>query len=145
MDDVKDPVIVLDDDECWRRLATRVVGRIVTRVGDVVDIFPVNYVVDGESIVLRTAEGSKLMELVISEDVLFEVDEHTAEDAWSVIIRGKAKRLEREAEQFHARVREGFLELAAAEPERFLVLDASLPIDELHTAIIARVAPLVTR
>lgn len=56
-----------------------------------------------------------------------------------------ADRLEREAEQFHARVREGFLALAAAEPERFLVLDAALPVDELHTAIVARVAPLVTR
>lgn len=55
----------------------------------------------------------------------------------------QADRLEREAAEFHRRVREGFLELAAAEPERFLVLDASLPVDELHDAIVARVAPLL--
>ncbi len=56
----------------------------------------------------------------------------------------QADRLEREAEEFHARVRERFLDLAAAEPDRFLVLDASLPVEELHTAIVARVAPMLT-
>ncbi len=55
----------------------------------------------------------------------------------------QADRLEREAEEFHARVRERFLDLAAAEPDRFLVLDASLPVEELHTAIVARVAPML--
>lgn len=98
MNDMQNPVSVLSDAECWERLATMAVGRIVTHVRDVVDIFPVNYAVDGESIVLRTAEGSKLIELVISEDVLFEVDDHTETDAWSVIVRGKARKLEREAE-----------------------------------------------
>ncbi len=92
------PIRQLSDQECWEQLATQDVGRLVTRVRDVIDIFPVNYVVDGESIVLRTAEGSKLVELVISEDVLFEVDEHTDSDAWSVILRGKARRLERASE-----------------------------------------------
>lgn len=54
-----------------------------------------------------------------------------------------ADRLEREAEEFHERVREEFLALAAAEPERFLVLDAAQPIEELHMAIVARAASLV--
>ena len=49
-------------------------------------------------------------------------------------------RLEAERGEFHARVREKFLALAAAEPERFVVLDASLPVDELAEAIRARVA-----
>jgi dTMP kinase len=34
-------------------------------------------------------------------------------------------RLEREPPEFHRRVRQGYLELAAAEPERFVVLDAT--------------------
>lgn len=55
----------------------------------------------------------------------------------------EADRLEREAAAFHQRVREQYLALAAAEPERFLVLDATLPIEEIHERIIARVAPLV--
>ncbi|MFC6235777.1 dTMP kinase, partial [Leucobacter soli] len=54
-----------------------------------------------------------------------------------------ADRLEREAAEFHRRVRDGFLALANAEPERFLVLDAALPIEELHAAIAARVEPLL--
>lgn len=55
----------------------------------------------------------------------------------------QADRLEREAKEFHARVRGAFLALAAAEPDRFLVLDAALPVDELHTAIRARVLQLL--
>lgn len=55
----------------------------------------------------------------------------------------RADRLEREAVEFHNRVREGFLALAEGEPERFLVLDAAKPVDELHAAILARVAPLL--
>jgi dTMP kinase len=49
-------------------------------------------------------------------------------------------RLEAEKSAFHERVRASFLALAAAEPERFLVLDASRPVDELAAAIRERVA-----
>lgn len=49
-------------------------------------------------------------------------------------------RLEAEKSDFHVRVRRAFLELASAEPERFLVLDASLPIDELARLVRERVA-----
>ncbi|MGY4859551.1 dTMP kinase [Cryobacterium sp. AP23] len=52
-------------------------------------------------------------------------------------------RLEAEKGEFHARVRAAFLELAAAEPDRFLVLDASLPVDELAAQIRTRVAALL--
>lgn len=55
----------------------------------------------------------------------------------------KADRLEREAAEFHNRVRAEYLKLAAAEPERFLVLDAAAPIEKLHEAVVARVAPLI--
>ena len=53
-------------------------------------------------------------------------------------------RLEAEQADFHARVRQAFLELAAAEPERFLVLDATLPADDLGAAVRARVAALLS-
>lgn len=52
-------------------------------------------------------------------------------------------RLEAEKEDFHRRVREAFLALAAAEPERFLVVDAALSPETLAEAIRARVAPLL--
>ncbi|ANP71489.1 Thymidylate kinase [Cryobacterium arcticum] len=52
-------------------------------------------------------------------------------------------RLEAEKGEFHARVRAAFLDLAAAEPDRFLVLDAAAPIDEIAERIRARVATLL--
>ncbi|MBY0280918.1 MAG: dTMP kinase [Alphaproteobacteria bacterium] len=37
--------------------------------------------------------------------------------------------------EFHQHVREGFLKIAAAEPKRCMVIDASLPLDEIHELI----------
>ena len=54
-------------------------------------------------------------------------------------------RLEAERDEFHARVRAEYLALAAAEPERFLVLDASLPAGEIAEAVRARVTALLAR
>jgi dTMP kinase len=42
-----------------------------------------------------------------------------------VALRGARDRLESEAREFHERVRNGYLELAAAEPERWVRIDAS--------------------
>ncbi len=52
-------------------------------------------------------------------------------------------RLEAEQESFHTRVRAEFLALATAEPDRFLVLDASASPDALATAVRERVAALL--
>ncbi len=52
-------------------------------------------------------------------------------------------RLEAEDGDFHSRVRTGFLELAALEPDRFLVLPATDSIESIAAAIRARVAPLL--
>jgi len=52
-------------------------------------------------------------------------------------------RLEAEKEEFHARVRSAYLALAAAEPQRFLVVDASLDSDDIAVLIRARMSVLV--
>ncbi|WP_336646454.1 dTMP kinase [Microbacterium sp. USHLN186] len=52
-------------------------------------------------------------------------------------------RLEAEKEDFHARVRRAFLQLAAAEPQRFLVVDAGADADDIAVLIRARVALLL--
>ncbi|MGY1795348.1 dTMP kinase [Geodermatophilus sp. SYSU D00525] len=57
--------------------------------------------------------------------------------------RAAADRLESESVEFHERVRATFLDLAAAEPGRYLVLDAQRPADELATAVRERVAALM--
>lgn len=56
---------------------------------------------------------------------------------------GAPDRLERESLDFHRRVRAGFLLLAAADPARYLVLDATREPRELHAAIAGRVGELV--
>lgn len=53
-------------------------------------------------------------------------------------------RLEREADTFHDRVRQGFLDLAARAPERYAVLDATEPADELAAAVRERVGALLS-
>ena len=53
-------------------------------------------------------------------------------------------RLEREKLDFFIAVREGYLELAKAEPGRFLVIDASSNRDEIQTQIRAKVAELTS-
>lgn len=98
MADTPDPVVALSDEQCWERLRTQELGRLVTHVGNVLDIFPVNYVVDGDGVLFRTAQGSKLFELTVNDEVLFEVDDHTDADAWSVIVRGHARALDTSAE-----------------------------------------------
>lgn len=53
-------------------------------------------------------------------------------------------RLEAAGELFHGRVRQHFLDLAAREPERYLVLDARRRIDEIARVVADRVAELLS-
>jgi dTMP kinase len=58
--------------------------------------------------------------------------------------RGQGQdRLESESRAFHERVRYAFLDLAAADPKRYLVLDAARPADEISTAVSERLAGLL--
>jgi dTMP kinase len=60
-------------------------------------------------------------------------------------VRGRSTpdRLERENLSFHERVRDAFLDLAAADPDRYLVLDAAQPPDEIAATVLDRVAPML--
>ena len=53
-------------------------------------------------------------------------------------------RLESEPLAFHERVRQEYLNLAHLDPERFLVVDASLSIEQIHQIIIERVGAIKT-
>jgi dTMP kinase len=52
-------------------------------------------------------------------------------------------RFEREELDFHRRVRHGYLELAAADPERFRVIDSSPQVGEVQERVVLAVAPLL--
>jgi dTMP kinase len=73
--------------------------------------------------------------------ILLDLDEALGRDRLRE--RTKYDRLEEEKQDFHARVRAAYLELAAAEPERFLVLRATDSIESLAEAIRARITPLL--
>jgi len=87
----QDAVRVLNDDEAWDLLASVSLGRLVTNVGGQVEIFPVNFATQDNTILFRTAEGTKLFGTVMNEQVLFEADDHTVAEGWSVVIRGTAR------------------------------------------------------
>ena len=87
----QEPVTALSDNECWDLLKSAALGRLVTNVGGELEIFPVNFVTQGHTILFRTAEGTKLFGTVMNDKVLFEVDDHNVVEGWSVIIRGTAR------------------------------------------------------
>ncbi|QCX26212.1 pyridoxamine 5'-phosphate oxidase family protein [Nocardioides jishulii] len=85
---------VLDDDQCWELLRGEEFGRLAFHLAEEVHIAPVNYAVDHQSLLFRTAEGSKLLAVVMNPDVAFEIDTYDDETARSVIVRGTARLLE---------------------------------------------------
>lgn len=57
---------------------------------------------------------------------------------------GTEDRLESEPDDFHAGIRQAFLDLATAHPQRYLVLNANQPINELAQTILNRVTVLLS-
>lgn len=92
------PVRELTEVESLEYLTGASVGRVVVSVGDVTDIFPVTHTVIDGAVYFRTAPGEKLAGLAANAAVLFEADELGESRAWSVIVRGLARRLEHDDE-----------------------------------------------
>jgi nitroimidazol reductase NimA-like FMN-containing flavoprotein (pyridoxamine 5'-phosphate oxidase superfamily) len=86
-------VRILDDDECWRRLAGSSLGRFAVRVNDGVDVFPINYLAHHHELFFRSAPGSKLIDLTLEPRIAFEIDGQHARHLWSVVVHGTARRL----------------------------------------------------
>jgi nitroimidazol reductase NimA-like FMN-containing flavoprotein (pyridoxamine 5'-phosphate oxidase superfamily) len=95
---------VLDAEQCWELLSTVEVGRLAVAAAGDVDIYPVNFVLDGRELVFRTAEGTKLVEVVLAGRVAFETDGYDPGRgrAWSVVVKGHAQDLDRFSEIYHA-------------------------------------------
>lgn len=92
------PVLELNDEQSWRLLEGTRHGRLVVSVAGEPDIFPVNYVSSNGKLYLRTAPGNKLAQLTINSAVLFEADGILSDEAWSVVLRGRARVLSNSAE-----------------------------------------------
>jgi nitroimidazol reductase NimA-like FMN-containing flavoprotein (pyridoxamine 5'-phosphate oxidase superfamily) len=85
-----DPVSILSEAESWALLAGVSLGRLATSVTGQPDIFPVNFVVQRQTILIRTAEGTKLASTAVNHQVAFEADDHGLEQGWSVVVKGHA-------------------------------------------------------
>ncbi|MGI5211601.1 dTMP kinase [Plantactinospora sp. CA-290183] len=84
------------------------------------------------------ATGGLKPDLVVLLDI-----EPRAGLARTVTRGGSPDRLEAESIEFHDRVRYAFLDLASADPKRYLVLDAARPTGEITTAVARRVTAML--
>lgn len=87
-------MISLEREECIRLLEICDFGRLAIVQGEVPAIFPVNYVMHGDSIVLRTGPGTKLWHGP-GHLVAFEIDSvsHETRTGWSVVVTGRLEEL----------------------------------------------------
>ena len=91
--DPKTGIEVLDRSECLRLLAARQVGRVGVVIAGRPVVLPVNYVLDADTVIFRTAAGTKLDAALRSATVAFEID-HTDpvfQTGWSVLASGRAE------------------------------------------------------
>lgn len=86
--------------DCFSLLGSVPLGRIGFLAGGEVVILPVNFVVDGQDVVFRTSEGSKLSAVEVGHYVGFEADSYdaAAESGWSVVVNGLAEVVDSDAE-----------------------------------------------
>ncbi|MEU7863974.1 pyridoxamine 5'-phosphate oxidase family protein [Nonomuraea sp. NPDC049141] len=84
---------VLSHEECMRLLPSCPIGRIVFTDRALPAVQPVNFCLDGEDIVIRTAAGSKLAAATRNAVVAFEVDDFDSGErtGWSVTVVGYAR------------------------------------------------------
>src|SRR6187551_1413023 len=86
---------------CTELLTGTSVGRLAVDIAGRPEIFPINYVMADGAIVFRTAAGTKLAGAALMHHVAFEIDgfEPSTRTAWSVVVKGWAREIERQAER----------------------------------------------
>jgi nitroimidazol reductase NimA-like FMN-containing flavoprotein (pyridoxamine 5'-phosphate oxidase superfamily) len=92
MDDVTGRVETLPDEECRELLASQRIGRVSVTSDALPVIAPVNYVLDGNSVVFRTRRDGMLAQACNDAVIAFEIDELAADGSggWSVNVVGIA-------------------------------------------------------
>jgi nitroimidazol reductase NimA-like FMN-containing flavoprotein (pyridoxamine 5'-phosphate oxidase superfamily) len=79
----------LGRDECLTRMATQRLGRLGVVVEGVPIVLPMQFAMDGETVVLQTNQGGKTLNVPLSS-VSFEVDHVDWDEGvgWSVLLQG---------------------------------------------------------
>src|SRR5262249_35137355 len=93
--DPRGRLVPMGADECLRLLAAESIGRVAVVDGRAPLIFPVNYARDGETIVFRTAPGTKLR-VGPGSHGCFEIDgfDRDAHTGWSVVAGGRLEEVD---------------------------------------------------
>ena len=101
------------------------VGRIGFFADGELVILPVNHLVDGQDVVLRTAAGSKLSAAENGDPVAFEADSYDDLDrsGWSVVVNGFAEVIDDDAETGTQQPRSASVEYGRRAP----ILDPDTP------------------
>ncbi len=91
-------------EECWELLDRNTVGRLAVDIAGWPDIFPINYIVDGDTIVFRSGAGTKLAGALLNRHVAFEIDGYLPDEgaAWSVVVKGNASEIESMFDRYRA-------------------------------------------
>jgi nitroimidazol reductase NimA-like FMN-containing flavoprotein (pyridoxamine 5'-phosphate oxidase superfamily) len=86
---------VLTERECRDLLRQAAVGRLGLSADSLPVILPVNFVVDGESVVFRTGAGLKLSAATAGDVACLEVDDIDAigHGGWSVLVTGRLREI----------------------------------------------------
>lgn len=84
------PVAELAEHTCWDLIRGTGVGRLGVSTRDAPEIFPVNYYCEPGTLLFRTADGTKLRDLIANKRVVFEIDSLGLTVNWSVTMKGAA-------------------------------------------------------
>jgi nitroimidazol reductase NimA-like FMN-containing flavoprotein (pyridoxamine 5'-phosphate oxidase superfamily) len=126
MDVVTGRVETLPDEECRALLASHKIGRVSITWDALPVIAPVNYVLDGNTIVFRTRRDGMLAQACNDAVIAFEIDELAADGSggWSVNVVGIATLLA-PSEQVRA-LSLGLVSAAGDDREQFVRLRIGL-------------------
>jgi nitroimidazol reductase NimA-like FMN-containing flavoprotein (pyridoxamine 5'-phosphate oxidase superfamily) len=91
-------VELLSEVECWESLRSSSLGRLAVSVANEPNIYPVNFVAANRRLLFRTSPGTKLAELTVNRKVALETDGFEADQAWSVVVKGTARVLDKQSD-----------------------------------------------
>lgn len=89
-------------------------------------------------------------ELAPDRTYLLDVDSHIGIERSRKVHKdispaGAVDRMEAQEIEFHLKVRQGFLDLAREDPDRFLLFDATSPIEEIHAGIVRDIKLIIDK
>lgn len=94
---------VLDRDECLRLLSSATLGRVGLTTGALPTVLPVDFLLDGDQILVRTSKGSEPQAATDNAVVAFETDDFDplSHSGWSAVVTGVAREVT-DLDELHA-------------------------------------------